>query len=56
MLAQILYYGVAVEGLSPLAVFISDIKSSDKSKSSDGKDQGADVLELELFQAEETIK
>jgi mannose-P-dolichol utilization defect protein 1 len=51
LLGQILYYGMVVEGLSPIAVFMADVKSVERTRSrSDAEDAGG---EIELFQDEE---
>ena len=49
LLSQILYYGVVVEGLSPLAVFMADVKSVDRARSLSDSSAG----EIEMFQDEE---
>mmetsp|Transcript_1195 Transcript_1195/g.3413 ORF Transcript_1195/g.3413 Transcript_1195/m.3413 type:complete len:323 (+) Transcript_1195:61-1029(+) len=51
LLSQIMYYGVYVEGLSPLAVFMADVKSVDRARSMSDLES-----EIEMFQEEETEK
>jgi len=49
LLIQILYYGVAVEGLSPLAVCIADVKSAEKDgDDDDAREDGGEEEEIEL--------
>lgn len=48
LLSQILYYGVVVEGLSPLAVFMADVKSVDRARNLSDSSAG----EIEMFQEE----
>ena len=50
LLCQIIYYGVFVEGLSPIAVLMADVKSVERTRSrSDMEDAG----EIEMFRDEE---
>ena len=55
LLAQIMYYGVFVEGLSPVAVLIADVKSSERAKEElsdiDGEEESD--IELDTFVDEE---
>ena len=48
LLSQILYYGVFVEKLSPLAVFMADIQSVDRARNLSDSNAG----EIEMFQDE----
>ena len=50
LLCQILYYGVFVEGLSPVTVFMADVKSVERTRSRSDMEDGG---EIEMFRDEE---
>ena len=53
LLCQILYYGVFVEGLSPVAVFMADVKSVERTRSMGDNMDMEDEGEIEMFRDEE---
>ena len=54
LLFQILYYGVFVEGLSPVAVFMADVKSVERTRSTRRSDmEMEDEGEIEMFARDE---